>query len=556
MALATCALVAAALAQSGGDAHADTILMVRSVWTGTPDAPRAEAVAIRGGKILAVGGKDAVMKVRGPNTVMIDRPDRVALPGFIDAHGHLSMLGAMVDELDLRGLTSPAAVAARVAERSAQQQREGWILGRSWDQSLWADPSFPTASMLDEAAPDRPVWLKRVDGHAGWANREAMRRAGVTRDTPVPPGGRILRDANGEPTGVFVDEAMDLVTRHIPAPSKADLERRLLAAQDECLRVGLTTVHDAGLDAAAIAVLRDLDARGRLRMRVYGMALPDPDRPIDILKVPPAPPRPDGRFELRAIKLFIDGAMGSRGALLFEPYSDDPGHVGLGLLDPEELRVITEAALLSGWQVCTHAIGDRGNALVLDAYAAALKATPRARDPRLRIEHAQVLRKQDVARLGEFGIIASIQPSHASTDQRWADARLGAASERVQGAYAWRWLVDAGVRLALGSDFPVEEPNPFWGLYAAITRQDVQGNPPGGWHPEQRLTLEEALTGYTQGSAYAMFAEDRLGRIAEGFLADIILVDRDPFAVGPRELLETNVTHTMVGGRFEFEHEP
>ncbi len=312
------------------------------------------------------------------------------------------------------------------------------------------------------------------------------------------------------------------------------------------LRAGLTGVHDAGISRRTAEVYRDLDREGKLAIRVYGMAsLADGGQVAVVSRRPEV--RPDGaRFELRAIKLFIDGAMGSRGGLLFQPYHDDPGNSGLLLMDPKVLEATTTAALRNGWQVATHAIGDKGNALVLDAYAAARKAVPEARDPRLRIEHAQVVRKDDVRRFAELGVVASMQPSHASDDMRWADARLGTG--RVDGAYAWRWFADAGVSLAYGSDFPVEIVNPFWGIYAAITRQDAEGHPPGGWHPEQLLTLEEALSGFTAGSARAAFAEDRLGLLKTGFRADVTVLDRDLFRVKPKELLATQVVMTIVEG--------
>jgi predicted amidohydrolase YtcJ len=378
-----------------------------------------------------------------------------------------------------------------------------------------------------------------------------MRRAKVTKDSQAPPDGQIVRDRDGQPTGVFIDGAMGLVGRAVPGVTRLDVRRRLLAAQDLALAAGLTGVHDAGISGPTADVYRELDREGRLRIRIYAMASPPPGGRVEFVSRRPQA-GPDGaRFEMRAIKLFIDGAMGSRGALLFAPYADDPRNSGLMLIDPKVLEATTATALRHGWQVATHAIGDRGNSLVLDAYAAAQKAVPEARDPRLRIEHAQVVRKQDVRCFAELGVIASMQPSHASDDMRWADARLGPG--RVAGAYAWRWFADAGVPLAFGSDFPVEVVNPFWGLYAAITRQDADGRPPGGWHPEHRLSLEDALRAHTAGSAFAAFAEDRLGVLKPGFRADVTVVDRDLFRVSPRELLAARVVMTIVDGAAVFE---
>jgi len=400
--------------------------------------------------------------------------------------------------------------------------------------------------VLDGVALGRPVWLKRVDGHAGWANTEAMRRAKVGKDTPAPPDGQIIRDRDGQPTGVFVDGAMSLIGRAVPAPTREDLKRRLLAAQKLVLQNGLTSVHDAGISRLTADLYRELDRDGQLVVRVYGMASVPRAGDVAFVSRRPQESASNARFELRAVKLAIDGAMGSRGALLFEPYHDDPGNSGLLLIDPKVLEATTTAALRNGWQVCTHAIGDKGIALVLDAYAAARRAVPERRDPRLRIEHAQVVRRDDVRRFALLGVIASMQTSHASDDMRWADARLGTG--RVDGAYAWRWFADAGVTLANGSDFPVEVVSPFWGIYAGVTRQDAQGKPAGGWHPEHILSLEETLRSFTAGAAFAAFAEDRLGILKPGFRADLTIVDRDLFQAKPQDLLATRATITIVDG--------
>jgi predicted amidohydrolase YtcJ len=322
-----------------------------------------------------------------------------------------------------------------------------------------------------------------------------------------------------------------------------------LAAQALCLQAGLTGVHDASLGRGDIAAFRELDREGKLKVRVYGMASTGA-RP-EAVSQRPEPAKPTDRFVLRAIKIFIDGAMGSRGGLLFEPYSDDPGNSGLLLTDPESLEATTETALRNGWQVCTHAIGDKGNDLVLSAYEAALRAVPEAKDPRLRIEHAQVVRRSDIARFRKWNIVASMQPSHSSDDMRWADARLG--PDRVQGAYAWRWFLDGGVRVAFGSDFPVEIVNPFWGIYAAITRQDEKGYPEGGWHSDQRLSLDETLRAFTAESAYAAFEENRLGVLKPGMRADVIIVDRDLDRVPPIGVLKAKVLATMIDGEVVYE---
>jgi predicted amidohydrolase YtcJ len=533
------------------DGPADLIVTAGRIWTGDRERPWAEALAARGGAIAAIGPAAEVRHFRGPATRVVDRPGAFAIPGLIDAHGHMESLGATRDEVDLRGVASPEEVARRVRARADATPGDSWITGRNWDQSLWPGGAFPTASVLDAVVADRPVWLRRVDGHAGWANSEAMRRAKVTKDSQAPADGQIIRDQQGRPTGVFVDGAMGLVGRVVPPPTKLDVRRRLLAAQQQVLQAGLTGVHDAGISRRTADVYRELDLDGQLVVRIYGMASPPGGGEVEFVGRRPGAAPEGARFELRAIKLFIDGAMGSRGGLLFRPYHDDPGNSGLLLLDPKVLEATTATALRHGWQVATHAIGDKGNALVLDAYADARKAVPEARDPRLRIEHAQVVRKDDVRRFAELNVIASMQPSHASDDMRWADARLGPG--RVDGAYAWRWFADAGVALAYGSDFPVEVVNPFWGIYAAITRQDPEGRPPGGWHPEHLLTLEEALRGYTAGSAHAAFAEDRLGILKVGYRADVTVVDRDLFRVAPKDVLAARVLLTIVEGAVAYE---
>jgi hypothetical protein len=482
---------------------------------------------------------------------VVDVATGFVIPGLIDAHAHLTSLGSAREEVDLRGVDTLEEAARRVKARVDKAAPGAWIRGGSWDQSLWPGGEFPTAAVLDAVAPHHPVWLRRVDGHASWANSEAMRLAKVTKESQAPSDGQILRDKDGNPTGVFIDGAKSLITRVMPRQSADDYRRQILGGQELCLQAGLTGIHDAGIDRIETPVYRSLDREGKLKLRVYGMASSRDDHEVESVSHPPEPAQPSDRFVLRAIKLFMDGARGSRGGLLFEPYADDPGNSGLQLIDPKVLEATTEMALRHGWQVCTHAIGDKGNDIVLTAYATALQAVPTAKDPRLRIEHAQVVRRSDIERFRKWGIIASMQPSHASDDMRWADARLGA--ERAQGAYAWRWFLDGGVRLAFGSDFPVEVVNPFWGIYAALTRQDEKGYPKGGWHPDQRMSLEETLRAFTAGSAYAAFDENRLGTLKPGMRADMIVLDRDLFKVEPIDVLKTKVLATIVEGELVFE---
>jgi hypothetical protein len=527
---------------------ADFVLHAGQIWTGDKAQPWAESLAARDGVLIAVGQRDVITQLTTARTRVLDLTRSFVTPGLIDAHGHLSSLGETLERLDLRDARSIDEVVRRVVERAKQLPQREWVLGQSWDQSLWPGKELPTHEPLSRALPDRPVFLRRVDGHASWANAAAMRIAGVTARTEDPPGGKILRDADGNPTGVFLDAALDFITKHIPPTSRAALRRQFLAAQKMCLEAGLAGVHDAGLSAVEIEVLRELDSSGELKLRVCGLGSPPAGREVEFVSEPPPAARPGDRFVLRAIKTFIDGAMGSRGAALFEDYSDDPGNRGLLLTEPELLQRITEAALRNGWQVCTHAIGDRGNRLVLDAYEAALKAVP-ARDPRLRIEHAQLVALDDIPRFARLGVIASMQPTHATTDMRWASDRVGA--DRIAGAYAWRSFLDAKVRLAFGSDFPVEQVSPLLGLYAAITRQDSSGEPSGGWMPEQRITLEQALEAFTAGAAYASFDEHRLGMLRPGMQCDLTIFDRDLTRSSARQVAQAKVLATIIAGKVE-----
>ncbi len=530
----------------------DLIVSAREIWTGDSGQPRATAIAVRDGKIVAVGSIEAIQKLRTANTRLLDFPGDLVTPGLVDAHGHILSLGNSFAEIDVRGAKSPQEVAQRISRWSQEHPGDSWILGRNWDQSLWPGMEFPTAEILDAVVPDRPVWLTRVDGHAAWANSAAMRRAGVTKETQSPSDGQILRDVQGRPTGVFIDGAANLVDNKVPPLTREQITERILAAQEACLKLGLTGVHDAGVGAIEAEVFRALDEQGKLKLRVYGMASPGP-HPDVFAGHPPTPAPSDARFQLRAIKLYADGAMGSRGALLFEPYADDPASAGLQLIDEALLRKVTEIALKNGWQICTHAIGDKGNARVLDAYEAALNAVPGAKDARLRIEHAQVVRKSDVARFERLGVIASMQPSHVMTDQRWADIRLGAGSERVAGAYAWRWFLDAGVTLAAGSDFPVEVPNPLRGLFAATTRKATPSAAP--WHPGQVMSMDEALRGFTSGAAYASFSESRLGRVKPGMIADLTVINPRGFDPATRQFKETDqgIAATIIGGEVVYQ---
>ncbi len=529
---------------------ADLILTDGAVVTEDPRHPEAQAVAVRGGSIVAVGTSDEIAALAGPATRRIDLRGAMVVPGLTDSHGHVRFFGEELANLDLHGVASPEEIARRVRERDTTLPAGAWITGHGWDQNLWPGKRFPDHRPLTGAVPGRPVWLSRVDGHASWANLKAMQIAGVTRRTPDPPGGKIERDGRGEPTGVFVDNAQDLVEKARPEPTREQIKASLSLALQRLSEAGLTEVHDAAVDPEDVAAYRELADAGRLPLRVYlmwngiGKARLEP-----LVEQPPFSNYKD-RLTLRAVKLMIDGAMGSRGAVFLEDYSDDKGNRGLLVTEPSELERRATLAMRSGYQVCTHAIGDRGIRLTIDAYEKALAAVHPV-DPRPRIEHLQCIARADVARLKPLGIIASMQPSHATSDMYWAEDRVG--RERALGLYAWRRVLEAGVPIAAGSDFPVDPEKPLIGLHSAVTRQDLKSWPVGGWHPDQRMTLEEALAAYTTGAAYAAYEEDHRGRIVPGYWADLTVIGKDLRSIPKEEIANAGIDFTIVGGSVVYE---
>lgn len=541
------ALPAASRAQQ---APADLIVHNARIYTVDDARPVVEALAVRDGRVAFAGSRIEAEALRGPRTRMLDLGGRTVIPGMVDAHAHLLGLGESLRNVDLVGTTSYEDVVARVAERARQVPAGTWILGRGWDQNDWGSTAFPTHEALSRAVPDHPVVLSRVDGHAILANAAAMRAAGVTAASRDPEGGRIERDAQGNPTGVFVDNAEGLVSRAMPAMSDAERRGAVVAAVEEMHRWGLTGIHDAGAGRATIDTYEALAKAGQLDLRLYVMIGDDSSAIAHYFRRGPQSGLYDGRLWIRAVKLYADGALGSRGAALLDPYADDPNNRGLLVSPPEHIRAVAEQGLRSGFQINTHAIGDRGNRVVLDAYAAALRTVPRA-DHRFRVEHAQVLHHDDIPRFAQLGVIPSMQAVHQTSDMYWAGNRLGVG--RLLGAYAWRSLLATGVPVPNGSDFPVERTNPLLSFSASVSRQDANGWPAGGWYPAQRMTRDEALKSMTIWPAYAAFQERELGSLTPGKYADFVVLDRDIMTVGEREVPGTNVLATYIGGRAVYE---
>jgi predicted amidohydrolase YtcJ len=537
-------------AQQAAQTPADLVVTDARIYTVDANRPVAEAMAIRDGRVLFVGSVQGALSHRGPATRVIELQGRTVIPGMIDAHAHLPGLGSALRTVDLVGTRSYDEVVARVAARARELPVGTWVVGRGWDQNQWGDTRFPSHEALSRAVPDHPVYLTRVDGHAALVNAAALRSAGLTAATTDPDGGRIERAADGAPAGVLVDAAMGLVSSRIPAAPRSEQVTAIRAAVAEVNRWGLTGMHDAGVDAGTIDIYEELARAGDFNLRNYVMIRSDDATLERYFRRGPQSGLYDGRIWIRSIKISADGALGSRGAALLEPYSDEAHHSGLVLTSPERVREVAGRALRAGFQLNTHAIGDRANRFVLDAYEQALAETPRA-DHRFRVEHAQILHPQDIPRFAALDVIPSMQASHQTSDMYWAERRVG--STRLLGAYAWRSLLDLGVPIPNGSDFPVEAVNPLISFHSSVTRQDADAYPAGGWYPAQRMTREEALRSMTIWPAYAAFQEDVLGSLTPGKYADFVVLDRDIMRVAPEEILGTRVLATYLGGRAVYE---
>ncbi|MFT4993138.1 MAG: putative amidohydrolase YtcJ [Paraglaciecola sp.] len=502
-----------------------------------------------GGKVIATGNKDIATNY--PEATKIDGQNKVLLPGLIDAHGHLLGLGQTLLQVDVRGLTSSKKTVEQARLYALQNPKLSWIVGRGWNQVLWPDKQMPLAEQLDEYIQDKPVWLTRIDGHAGWANSKALSIAGINQDTLDPPGGKILRNEYGQPSGVLIDNAMNLLEKHLPQNTKEVLTNRLKAAGEHLLSLGVTSMHDAGIPHEVYHFYQDMAAQQRLPLRIYAMlAATDPQLAL-MLDRGYVGDQYDF-LSIRSVKVYGDGALGSRGAAMLKPYSDDHDNSGLLLTRETDIQPLFDLVLSKGFQLNYHAIGDRANYLALNQYADTFKRIG-GQELRNRVEHAQVIAVNDIPRFLTLGIIPSMQPTHATSDMNMAEERIGA--ERLKGAYAWQTLLQQGSPLAFGSDFPVELANPFFGLHAAVTRQNRQNQPQDGWVKEQALNIKQAFRAFTLDGAYAAHQDNVLGSLTPGKWADFILIDKDIFAVPESDIWQTKVLETWIGGMKRYELE-
>jgi predicted amidohydrolase YtcJ len=541
-----CTVIALALAAA--TAHATTVVDNANGYTLNAQGDVVQFASLAfddAGRILAVGAA-AEVAAKAPQAKHVDMAGRTVLPGLIDAHGHVFGLGEMLTQLDLSATASLPQALAAIRDHARANGEAKWVRGRGWNQENWKLGRFPTAQELDGVVADRPAWLERVDGHAGWANGRALALAGITDRTPDPVGGKIVRDAAGHATGVLVDAAQGLIEKVLPQPTEQEARTMLDRALDRMASVGLTSAHDAGIGVAQDRLYRDYADHGKLTARIYAMIGGTGADFDQLAQNGPLNTYGHDMYALRAVKLYADGALGSRGAALLAPYTDDPHSHGLLFHSNREIDAMIAKAMKKGYQVNVHAIGDAGNRQILDTFAEEIPAH-HGQALRHRIEHAQVVAPADIPRFKSIGIIPSMQPTHATSDKNMAEQRIG--PERIKGAYAWRTFLAQGSRIACGSDFPVEAPNPFFGIHAAVTRQDAAGNPIAGWYPEQEMSLKEAFRCFTLDAAYAGHQEKTLGSLEAGKYADFIVIDRDLFKISPYDIHDIAVLETWVGGR-------
>jgi predicted amidohydrolase YtcJ len=544
-------ILGVASAQGATQSPAPLVLFNTTVYTANNKQPRAEAVVAEDGRITFVGSSDEALKRAPAGAQRIDLKGRTVLPGLTDAHAHLSGIGFRELEFDLEGTTSLADLQARLKARSAQTKPGDWLTGRGWIESRWTPAVFPTRQALDAVVADRAVVLERADGHSLIANSLALKRAGIDRNTPDPSGGKIIKDAaTGEPTGLLVDDAMELLNKLIPPHTEAEIAKAVETGAHRSERLGWTQLQIAGNSWQEMAAICRLQRAGRIKLRLYD-AINGPGAEAErLIKQGARIDDCGGRLTVRGIKVYIDGALGSRGAALLEPYSDSPSNTGLLVNSEQTLYPLLTQALKRGIQIETHAIGDRGNRIMLDLYEKAFNAVPPkdrlVAEPRWRIEHAQVISPADIPRFAKLQVIASMQPSHAISDMFFAPQRLG--PKRVTGAYAWRSLLDSGAVIAAGSDAPVEKGDPRVEFYAAVTRRSIDGVANDDWHLEQRVSREEALRMMTRAPAFAAFQENERGSIEVGKQADFSVFSADFMTIPEPQILKANAVLTVIGG--------
>ena len=542
---------------AGGEAQvrrstADLVLKNGLVYTMDADRPKAQAVAVIGNRIAVVGVNEDVEPFIGPDTRVIDLEGQTMVPGLKESHGHLMGIGIARMTVDLVGISGYDELIERVLAAADGKEEGEWITGRGWHEEKWTDRSsltvrgFMTHHRLSEAVPDIPVFVRRADGHAAFANAKAMELMGIDRDTQSPEGGDVIKDADGNPTGILVDKAMGLVS--VPGLTENQRRQALELGIQECLANGITMFDDAGVGEDGIDLYKEYADAGKLDMRVYVMA--SNLHTMVALQKPWS--HPDGFLTVRAVKLYGDGALGSRGAWLLEPYEDDPGNTGFPTTPPEMIYDASRYGLEHGWQVCTHAIGDRGNRMMLDMYEKAMEEFPHVKDHRFRDEHTQILDEADIPRFAQLGVIASMQGIHATSDLPWAPDRLGNA-RTAEGGYVWQKLLQHGVKIINGTDAPVEDISPIASFYASVTRERPDGTPEGGMFGDQRMSRQEALRSYTLDAAYGSFHEDVLGSIEQGKLADFTVLSKDIMTVPENQILDTEIVYTIVDGKVRYE---
>ena len=535
------------LTASCSDSNQSTTTVFTNVngysFDNTRELEKFTTLVIDSGKVMAIGDDRLVENFS--DAIIIDGQGKTLIPGITDAHGHVSSLGYTLLQIDLRDTSSARQAAKQIADYAQKNPYLNWIRGRGWNQVLWPGQQFPSAKILDELVSDRPIWLERIDGHAGWANSKALALAGINANTISPPGGEILRDAEGQPTGILIDNAMNIINQVLPLPSAEELAAALDAATTHLLSLGITSTHDAGVSANENRFYNDLAQQKKLAVRLYGMISSTDPELGSILASGPTVDDND-LYNVKSVKVYTDGALGSRGAAMLEPYQDRPDHSGLLLTSQQQLRSIFNTAIKANFQVAIHAIGDKGNQIGLDEVEYAY-GTIGGQNLRHRMEHAQIVALADIPRFKELNVIPSMQPTHATSDMNMAEDRIGA--ERLKGAYAWRSFLDQGSRLVSGSDYPIELANPFHGIHAAVTRQDKGNQPENGWIPEQAITIEEAMRSFTIDAAWAAHQENVLGGLSPGKWADFILIDQDLFTIPSQDLWKTEVLQTWLAGK-------